>query len=89
MRSPASTAKVPADRFKSINDSHGHEAGDEALRLSAAVARTPEALAGRLGGDEFALILNAANCRRPSRSRKRSASGSQRILCRPTKVTLT
>lgn len=45
------------DRFKSINDCYGHDTGDEAMRVCAAAARAPEALAGRLGGDEFALIL--------------------------------
>jgi diguanylate cyclase (GGDEF)-like protein len=48
---------LDVDNFKTINDRFGHEAGDEALRICASVARTPEALAGRLGGDEFALLL--------------------------------
>jgi diguanylate cyclase (GGDEF)-like protein len=45
------------DNFKYINDSYGHEAGDEALRVCANATRIDEALAGRLGGDEFALLL--------------------------------
>jgi len=45
------------DNFKYINDSYGHETGDEALRACASAARMDEALAGRLGGDEFALLL--------------------------------
>ena len=80
MRSPASTAKVPADRFKSINDSYGHEAGDEALRLCAAVARTPEALAGRLGGDEFALILE---CRKLPEAIEIAEALRQRLSAHP------
>jgi two-component system cell cycle response regulator len=47
------------DNFKYINDSYGHETGDEALRACASAARMDEALAGRLGGDEFALLLEA------------------------------
>jgi diguanylate cyclase (GGDEF)-like protein len=48
---------LDVDSFKAINDRYGHEAGDEALRICAAVVRTSEVLAGRLGGDEFALLL--------------------------------
>jgi diguanylate cyclase (GGDEF)-like protein len=45
------------DNFKRINDSYGHETGDEAIRACANTARMQEALTGRLGGDEFALLL--------------------------------
>ncbi|MFN8608958.1 MAG: sensor domain-containing diguanylate cyclase [Vulcanimicrobiota bacterium] len=48
------------DRFKSINDTHGHDVGDIALKHVAAVCRRSlrecENLA-RLGGEEFALVL--------------------------------
>jgi diguanylate cyclase (GGDEF)-like protein len=52
---------IDADHFKRINDSHGHEAGDEALRELAAVLRDATRssdVIGRLGGDEFAMILS-------------------------------
>jgi two-component system cell cycle response regulator len=45
------------DNFKQINDSYGHDAGDEAIRACAQAARFDEAVTGRLGGDEFALLL--------------------------------
>ena len=45
------------DNFKQINDSYGHEAGDEAICVCARAAFLNEAVVGRLGGDEFALLL--------------------------------
>lgn len=51
---------IDLDDFKSVNDRHGHDAGD---RLLIEIARrlekagTGDALAGRLGGDEFAMFI--------------------------------
>ncbi|MDA8483700.1 PAS domain S-box protein [Pseudomonas resinovorans] len=53
---------IDLDRFKQVNDSAGHAAGDELLRqlarLMQAQVRAGDQLA-RLGGDEFALILRS------------------------------
>lgn len=52
------------DRFKLINDSCGHLAGDEALRQVAALIQEnlpSETLIGRLGGDEFGFLLHNCN----------------------------
>jgi two-component system, cell cycle response regulator len=51
---------VDVDRFKAINDTHGHAAGDAVLRETAqriaGAIRTVDR-AARIGGEEFALIL--------------------------------
>jgi len=53
------------DRFKSINDAHGHDIGDLALVHVARVIReaigAPGRVVARLGGEEFAVLLPGAN----------------------------
>jgi diguanylate cyclase (GGDEF)-like protein len=57
---PASLLMIDVDRFKSINDGYGHEAGDAMLRLVAKCVDTElrhtDVLA-RYGGDEFVALL--------------------------------
>ncbi len=56
-------AMIDLDRFKQLNDTYGHEAGDRALRLFSQVLRESvrgEDIAGRLGGEEFVVVL--ADC---------------------------
>lgn len=54
------------DRFKQINDTYGHDAGDEVIRMFGqrvrSVLRESDFIA-RLGGDEFVLIAEALNHR--------------------------
>lgn len=55
-------AMIDVDDFKSINDQHGHPAGDTALCLVAAWLEQlvgPDGTVGRLGGDEFAYVAPA------------------------------
>jgi diguanylate cyclase (GGDEF)-like protein len=60
LRQPLSLLMVDLDRFKQINDTHGHQAGDAvlheaAIRMKGAV-RAYDSV-GRYGGEEFLIVL--------------------------------
>jgi diguanylate cyclase (GGDEF)-like protein len=81
---PLSILLLDIDWFKLINDTHGHQAGDQTLiwlveRVRSAV-RSNDVI-GRLGGDEFLVIL-------PDASRNVAAATAARIaesICNPDK----
>lgn len=57
---PVALMILDIDHFKAINDSHGHDIGDKALRLMADTLKTTcrkTDTVARLGGDEFAWVL--------------------------------
>lgn len=57
---PLAVCLLDVDRFKGINDSYGHLAGDAILRQIGAILRAnlrKNDIAGRLGGEEFGVIF--------------------------------
>ncbi len=58
---PLSLITFDLDHFKVLNDTHGHQHGDECLKYIGKILRTvakrPSDLCARTGGEEFAVIL--------------------------------
>jgi diguanylate cyclase (GGDEF)-like protein len=51
---------IDIDHFKKVNDTHGHQAGDEALKHVARILKTHTPEGGqlcRMGGEEFVMVL--------------------------------
>ena len=63
--SELSLIMLDVDHFKTVNDTHGHQAGDEILKAFAGILRDSlsqfrageRAICARYGGDEFAVVL--------------------------------
>lgn len=59
---PVALIVLDIDRFKRINDTYGHAAGDEVLKAVAHTCRVnlrPGDQLGRIGGEEFLIVLQA------------------------------
>jgi diguanylate cyclase (GGDEF)-like protein len=62
---PGAYLSIDANHFRSINNTHGHPAGDQAIKaiglaLKSAAEKTGSAKIHRLGGDEFGVFLPSA-----------------------------
>jgi two-component system cell cycle response regulator len=84
---------IDVDRFKSYNDSFGHPAGDEALRVVARLLKTnvrEDDLPARYGGEEFAAILPATNAQEAVdiAERIRKACEAETFPCRPVTLSI-
>jgi two-component system cell cycle response regulator len=78
---PVSTVMLDIDFFKKVNDSYGHDVGDEVLvevasRLRGALRRYDKV--GRYGGDEFLAILPGCDLN----NAKRIAERLRRAVCK-------
>lgn len=92
-RRPVAVLMVDVDRFKQINDTWGHAAGDDALRRLVAgleIGLREQDLLGRVGGEEFAILLPETDmeparavahrlCERIAQDRFQTAEGLVRL----------
>lgn len=78
-KTPAAVLYFDLDGFKTLNDTHGHAAGDAVLlqvaRLLIDSVRESDVV-GRLGGDEFGVILDRVS---PEEGRAKALSLEQKI----------
>jgi diguanylate cyclase (GGDEF)-like protein len=80
---PFALAACDLDRFKAVNDSFGHSAGDTVLRTVAErlqVVVGSDGTVGRIGGDEFVILIDAYSDRQ---SLKSLADQILDSVCRP------
>lgn len=75
IRKPLSLAMVDLDHFKSLNDTYGHQFGDDCLiRIGTLLERfsnRPSDLCARYGGEEFALVWGDTSLEQARRLSKR------------------
>jgi diguanylate cyclase (GGDEF)-like protein len=87
---PLSALMIDLDHFKQFNDTHGHDTGDQILRLVAdsmrAVFRESD-LYGRWGGDEFLALLPATDHAGAANVRDRLREHARTIDALPEHVT--
>lgn len=68
-------ALIDLDHFKHVNDTHGHQVGDDVLRVCARALRTEgdrDSIGLRLGGEEFMLLLRGARTRQRAEHLRRA-----------------
>ena len=57
---PLAAIMLDADHFKRINDTYGHDVGDQVLAAIGREVQTEDAIVGRMGGEEFAILIEGA-----------------------------
>jgi two-component system, cell cycle response regulator len=61
VQTPFAAIMFDVDHFKEINDSYGHDVGDQVLHVIGHEVSSRGGVVGRLGGEEFAVLLEGAN----------------------------
>ena len=59
--SPLAAIMLDVDHFKRINDTYGHDVGDQVLGAIGREFQSENAVVGRLGGEEFAILIDGAS----------------------------
>ncbi|BCS89434.1 sensor domain-containing diguanylate cyclase [Pseudodesulfovibrio sediminis] len=83
--SPLTVLMLDIDYFKSVNDTHGHQAGDLVLKMLAASAMSTlraSDIFGRLGGEEFAAILPETGLREGMEVAERLREAFSKLVAR-------
>ena len=81
-RCPVSVIVADLDGLKLVNDTHGHEAGDELIRSAANILSSvfrSEDLVARIGGDEFVVLLRGADEKTTAALQGRIREAEQRL----------
>jgi len=92
---PISLVMIDIDQFKTINDRHGHDAGDQVLIRVARICRHHKRksdLVSRFGGDEFLILLPETKLDMATsaaeRLRQQVADGDQSVSAHPVGATV-
>ncbi len=81
-RYPVSVIVADLDGLKLVNDTHGHEAGDELIKSAADILKSvfrSEDLVARIGGDEFVVLLLESDEKATSALQERIREAEQRL----------
>jgi diguanylate cyclase (GGDEF)-like protein len=88
---PVALLMIDVDRFKRVNDDHGHEAGDRVLAAVANRCRTGLRVVdtcGRVGGEEFVVVLPDTDARGATVAAERLREAVERAPIDPVGVTV-
>ena len=88
---PVSLVILDIDHFKAINDTYGHDAGDEVLEKTASILKSAARqsdLVARIGGEEFAVILFNSNQVKALESSERYRKAVERYVWHKENITV-